>query len=56
MGQKTEKEEGIFGVIAALVVLLTAIWGNYLVSTVIAIIAILFFTEQVFSNSNKKKK
>ncbi len=56
MGQKTEKEEGIFGAIAAIVVLITAIWGNYLVSTVIAIIALLFFAEQSFSNSNKKKK
>ena len=55
MGQKTEKEEGIFAAIAAIVVLITAIWGNYLVSTVMAVVALLFFAEQSFSKSGKKK-
>ncbi len=60
MGKKTEKEEGIFAAIAALVVLITAIWGNYLISTVIAVIALLFFAEQSFSGAplkpDKKRK
>lgn len=54
MGKKTEKEEGIFAAFAAVVVLITTIWGNYLISTVMAIIALLFFAEQSFSNSKKK--
>ncbi len=53
MAKATQKEEGIFAAIASVVVLITAMWDPW-VSTIIAIIALLFFAEQSFSSGKKK--
>ncbi|MDP3966491.1 MAG: hypothetical protein Q8Q04_03090 [archaeon] len=48
------KEEGIFAVIASIVVLVSAMWDPW-ISAIIAIIALLFFAEQSFAGNGKKK-
>ncbi|MCR4327657.1 MAG: hypothetical protein NUV46_03695 [Nanoarchaeota archaeon] len=48
------KEEGIFASVAAIAVLVSAMWDPW-ISAIIAIIALLFFAEQSFSGIKKKK-
>lgn len=49
------KEEGIFASIAAIVVLVSAMWDPW-ISAIIAIVALLFFAEQSFAGVKKKGK
>ena len=51
-----QKEEGYFAAFAAIVVLICAIWGDPWIAAIIAIIALLFFAEQSFANSNEEAK
>ncbi|MBS3084876.1 hypothetical protein J4411_03105 [Candidatus Pacearchaeota archaeon] len=53
MANLSQKDEGIFAVVAALVVLISAMWDPW-ISAIIAIVALLFFAEQSFSNKKKK--
>ncbi|MBU2612544.1 MAG: hypothetical protein KKB62_02375 [Nanoarchaeota archaeon] len=48
MARLNRKEEGIFAIVAALAVLITAMWDP-IVSVVISIIALVFFAEQSFA-------
>jgi len=48
------KEEGIFAVAAAIIVLVSAMWDPW-ISALIGIIALLFFAEQSFAGVKKRK-
>jgi len=48
MARLSRKDEGVFAIFATLVVAIVA-WWDPLVSTIIALIALLFFTEQSFA-------
>jgi uncharacterized membrane protein len=47
----TKYEEGVFASVSAVVVLITSIWGNYLISTLMAMVALVFFAERSFSGN-----
>ncbi len=51
MSDNARYEEGVFASIAAVVVLITSIWGNYLISTLMAMVALVFFAERSFSGN-----